>query len=146
MISKEQFIKLAAAFITQQAYEREILKTIRKTATKYHQEMESIGLPLGTDLLTSAVEDILGEDFLYWYYDCAGDFNAFNEKTTHEDGSHPHVTTVEELYDYSKKEGAVGKKVSKDVSLCENCWCMSHTLEGGICEKCKKSKVETKND
>lgn len=27
-----------------------------------------------------------------------------------------------------------------DISLCKNCWCMTHTLVGNICGKCKKPK------
>ncbi|MBO7720111.1 hypothetical protein J6S35_00530 [Candidatus Saccharibacteria bacterium] len=27
-----------------------------------------------------------------------------------------------------------------NISLCRNCWCMTHTLIGNICGKCKKPK------
>lgn len=27
-----------------------------------------------------------------------------------------------------------------DISLCKNCWCMTHTLAGNVCGKCKGRK------
>lgn len=27
-----------------------------------------------------------------------------------------------------------------DISLCKNCWCMTHTLVGNVCGKCKRPK------
>lgn len=35
-------------------------------------------------------------------------------------------------------------KCSPDISLCENCWCMTHTFAGDICGKCKKAKHSIK--
>ena len=32
------------------------------------------------------------------------------------------------------------------ISLCRNCWCMTHTLAGNICGKCKKPKHTIKEE
>lgn len=29
---------------------------------------------------------------------------------------------------------------NSDISLCKNCWCMTHTLVGNVCGKCKRPK------
>lgn len=42
--------------------------------------------------------------------------------------------------------GAEWDECEPDISLCENCWCMTHTLVGNICGKCKKPKHITKED
>ncbi len=33
-----------------------------------------------------------------------------------------------------------------DISLCKNCWCMTHTLVGNVCGKCKRPKHITKEE
>ena len=33
-----------------------------------------------------------------------------------------------------------------EISLCKNCWCMTHTLIGNICGKCKKPKHITEEE
>lgn len=39
------------------------------------------------------------------------------------------------------KENAVKDEYGNpDISLCKNCWCMTHTLVGNVCGKCKKPK------
>lgn len=39
-----------------------------------------------------------------------------------------------------KKNAAKDKYGNPDISLCKNCWCMTHTLVGNVCGKCKRPK------
>lgn len=38
------------------------------------------------------------------------------------------------------KNAVKDKYGNPDISLCKNCWCMTHTLAGNVCGKCKRSK------
>lgn len=107
MIKKEQFVKLAQACLNQDNYEHELRDKIESIAEKYKQDTDFLGLPMLCDELISAVIDVLGEDFSYLLYDCQGDFDEFNKNTTNNDGSHPDIHSLEELYDYVVLEGSV---------------------------------------
>lgn len=39
-----------------------------------------------------------------------------------------------------KKNAAKDKYGNPDISLCKNCWCMTHTLVENVCGKCKRPK------
>ena len=39
-----------------------------------------------------------------------------------------------------EKNAVKDKYGNPDISLCKNCWCMTRTLVGNICGKCKKPK------
>ena len=106
MIRKEDFIKLAKGFIQQDRYEDELRDIIHATAKKYKQELDFLGLPLATGVIMSPVLDILGDDFSYYWYDCGGDFDKFNSNITLEDGSHPEVHSLSDLYGFAKEQGS----------------------------------------
>lgn len=75
-----------------------------RVAEKHGVDTDFIGTDYFSGPMTSAVEGLLGEDFCYWYYDCNESFSKFNNGVTLPDGSHPDVHTLEDLYDFSKRE------------------------------------------
>lgn len=105
MIDKDSFIKLAKAYQKQEAYTSALLGNIKETAKKHGQITDFLGLPFDYDNLSQVVLDILGDDFSYYHYDCAGDFRAFNKNTIFADGSHPKVKNLSDLYDFSLEYG-----------------------------------------
>lgn len=106
-MNKENFVKLAEGYIRQENYEDEFRDLVYSTAGKYGQEKDFLGLPLGTSKIMNPVLDILGDDFAYFHYDCKDDFGKFNNNTELADGSHPDVHSLEDLYDFAKKQGSI---------------------------------------
>lgn len=104
MISKEQYVVLAKAFIQQEKYDDELMGTIKLTAKKYGQGSDFLGLCCGDGIIMRAVLDLLGDDFSYYLYECNGNFAKFNEGTCLSDGNHPNVQSLEDLYDFTMEE------------------------------------------
>lgn len=99
-MTKLEWIKLADAFIKEAGYWSELYETKIKLAKKHHIASDFIGNDYFSGPLTSTIEDLLGEDFCYWLYDCGQSYKLFNEKTINKDGTHPDVQSLGELYDY----------------------------------------------
>ena len=104
-LSKEAFIKLAAAFSNQENYEKELSNDLETINEKYKVYMGFVGFPSASDLIMNVVLDLLGEDFSYYFYDCREDFNKFNKNTLLEGGKHPNVNDFGELWEFSQKYG-----------------------------------------
>ena len=102
-MTKKDWLKLAYAYISEAGYWYELYKTKFRIAEEHSIDTDFIGNDYFSGPMTSAVEDILGEDFCYWHYDCGKDFDEFNKKTTLQDGSHPNVHSLEELYEFSQE-------------------------------------------
>ena len=107
MITKEQFKKLAKAYIKQEKYEDEITNAIYQVAKENEQETDFLGLPCRSGYLLEAILDILGDDFCYYHYDCENSFTKFSKNITYKDGSHPNVKTLDDLYDFAVEEGSI---------------------------------------
>ena len=103
-MNKENWIKLAKGYIAQEAYEDEFRDKIGALARKHDQEQDFLGLPFGTNAIMSPVLDALGEDFSYFHYECADDFDRFNKNTTLADDTHPNVHSLEDLFEFAKDE------------------------------------------
>ena len=106
-MNKETFVKLAEGYIKQEKYEDEFRDTIKALAGKHKQEVDFLGLPLGTNAIMSPVLDALGDDFSYFHYDCKDDFNKFNKNIVFKDGSHPNVRSLSGLYKFAKEQGSI---------------------------------------
>lgn len=104
MISKEQYVHLAEAYIQQEKYEDELRNTIKLTAKKYGQRGDFLGLCSGDGIIMEAVLDLLGDDFSYYFYECDGDFAKFNDGVCSMEGKHPNVHSLEDLYDFTMEE------------------------------------------
>ena len=104
MISKEQFVVLAEAYIRQERYEDEVQDRTKDIAKKHGQGTEFLGVSVGTDIIMGAVLDLLGDDFSYYFYECDGDFAKFNDGVCSMEGKHPNVQSLEDLYDFTMKE------------------------------------------
>lgn len=101
---KTDWLKLADAYIDEAGYWHELYKTKIKIAEEHSIDTDFIGTDYFSGPMLSAVEDLLGEDFCYWCYDCDKSFEAFNKRVTFADGSHPNVHSLEELYEFAQEE------------------------------------------
>lgn len=106
-MNKETFVKLAEGYLAQEKYEEELQDVIRSSAVSHGQEIDFLGLPVGTNLIMSPVIDVLGEDFSYFCYDCNRDFNKFNKGITLKDGTHPNIRSLSGLYKFAKEQGSI---------------------------------------
>lgn len=106
-MNKETFIALAKAYMRQERYEDEYFKALKDIAKKHKQEIDFLGLPMGSSLIMRPVADALGDDFSYFWYDCRGSFEKFNKGVVLADGSHPNVKSLEDLYDFAKEQGSI---------------------------------------
>lgn len=104
MISKEQYVHLAEAYIRQGEYEYELQDTVRQTAKKYGLSTDFLGRSEETGIIMGAVLDLLGDDFSYYFYECDGDFAKFNDGVCSMEGKHPNVHSLEDLYDFTMEE------------------------------------------
>lgn len=102
-MTKTEWLKLAKAYIAESGYWHELYELKIKTAEKHGIGTDFVGNDYFDGPLTTAIEDLLGDDFCYWYYDCDQSFEAFNKRTTFADGSHPNVKSLEEIYDYDQE-------------------------------------------
>lgn len=102
-MTKKDWLKLAYAYMDEAGYWHELYKTKIRLAEEHSIDTDFIGNDYFSGPMTSAVEDILGEDFCYWHYDCSKNFDEFNKKTTLQDGSHPNVHSLEELYEFAQE-------------------------------------------
>lgn len=103
-MTKAEWLKLAKAYITESGYWHELYELKIKTAEKHGLGTDFVGNDYFDGPLTAAIEDLLGDDFCYWCYDCDQSFEAFNKRVTFADGSHPNVQSLEELYEFAQKE------------------------------------------
>ena len=102
-LNKEDFIKLAEAYTNQEDYENELKNSLNSITRNNGLYMDSIGLPISSEIIMDVVSDLLGDDFCYYFYDCKKDFNKFNKGTTLKDGSHPNVKDFGELWEFIHK-------------------------------------------
>lgn len=102
-MKKTDWLKLAKAYTAEAGYWHELYELKIKTAEKHGLGTDFVGNDYFDGPLTSAVEDLLGEDFCYWCYDCNKNFDEFNKKTTLQDGSHPNVHSLGELYELAQE-------------------------------------------
>lgn len=102
-MTKKDWLKLAYAYMDEAGYWHELYKTKIRLAEEHDIDTDFIGNDYFSGPMTSAVEDLLGEDFCYWCYDCSKNFDEFNKKTTLQDGSHPNVHSLEDLYELSQE-------------------------------------------
>ena len=102
-MTKAEWLKLAKAYITESGYWHELYELKIKTAEKHGLGTDFVGNDYFDGPLTTVIEDLLGEDFCYWCYDCNKNFDEFNKKTTLQDGSHPNVHSLEELYEFTQE-------------------------------------------
>lgn len=109
-MTKEEWVKLAEAYADESSYWEELYLSKRKLATKYHIETDFIGNDYFFGPLALAALEMLGDEFSYWCDECGRDFDVFNSKITHPDGSHPDVHSLEDLYEYSRKEDDEGNR------------------------------------
>lgn len=101
---KTDWLKLADAYIAEYGYWHELYKTKIRIAEAHGIDTDFIGNDYFGGPMLSAVEGLLGEDFCYWCYDCGKDFDEFNKKITLQDGAHPNVHSLEELYEFAQEE------------------------------------------
>ena len=99
-MTKRDWLKLADAYIAEAGYWNELYELKIKTAEKHGLGTDFVGNDYFDGPLTAVIENVLGDDFCYWCYDCNKDFEEFNKKTTLQDGSHPNVHSLEELYEF----------------------------------------------
>ena len=104
-LSKEAFIKLAEAYSKQENYEKELSNNLEAVTEKYKVHMGFIGLSTSSELIMDVVLDLLGDDFIYYFYDCDESFDKFNKNILLEGGKHPNVNNFGELWEFNKKYG-----------------------------------------
>lgn len=102
-MKKTDWLKLADAYIAEAGYWNELYNTKIRIAEAHSIDTDFIGNDYFSGPMTSAVETLLGEDFCYWHYDCSKNFDEFNKNTTLQDGSHPDVHSLEELYEFAQE-------------------------------------------
>lgn len=102
-MTKTDWLKIADAYIAEAGYWHELYELKIKTAKKHGLGTDFVGNDYFDGPLTTAIENLLGEDFCYWYYDCGQSFEVFNKRVTFSDGSHPNVHSLEELYEFAQE-------------------------------------------
>lgn len=102
-ISKEAFIKLAEAYSKQNNYEKGLKNSLNSVAETYKTHTDFRGFPISSDLIMDAVLDLLGGDFIYYFYDCNEDFNKFNKNTILGGETHPNVKDFGGLWEFSQE-------------------------------------------
>lgn len=108
LVNKEVFIKLAQAYINQDAYEDDVYEAVVDAAKRHNVTHDFLGNMLNTDVIMGAVLDVLGDDFSYFYFECDADFEKFSENVD-EDGIHPEVRDLSDLYDFAT--GTLAKRL-----------------------------------
>mgnify|MGYP003308376654 CR=1 FL=1 len=103
-MTKADWLKLADAYIAEAGYWHELHKAKIRIAEAHSIDTDFIGTDYFSGPMLSAVENLLGDDFCYWCYDCDQSFEAFNKRVTFADGSHPNVRSLEELYEFAQEE------------------------------------------
>lgn len=101
-MDKKTFVKLAQFYIRTHAYLDEVESHYVRVAKKYKYDTDFIGSPYSHSMLEDILE-LLGNNFSYFYFDCKCKFKNFNKNIEHEDGSHPNVKSLEQLYDYDQE-------------------------------------------
>lgn len=97
-MTKEQWVRLAEAYMAENGYWEDLLDAKKRLAKKHGIDQDFIGLDSGYGPLLDTVASILGDDFCYFYYDCSASYSKFNKGVTLQDGSHPDVYSLEDLY------------------------------------------------
>lgn len=105
-MNKESWLILAEAFIADQDAWNEMTEALHKIAHKARTDFDFRDLPYNAEQLVGGVASVLGEEFSYWYYDCKKSFSKYNKWVTLQDGTHPNIHSLEELYDQGKNEEA----------------------------------------
>lgn len=100
---KTDWLKLADAYIAEAGYWHDLYELKIKTAKKHGIGTDFVGNDYFDGPLTTATEDLLGDDFCYWCYDCDQSFDAFNKGITLADGTHPNVHSLKELYEFAQE-------------------------------------------
>lgn len=103
-MGKNEWVKLADAYIKEAAYWHSLYHMKIKLAKEHGVGTDFVGNDYFDGPLTSTVEDLLGDDFCYWCFDCNQSFKKFNAGVTLKDGTHPHVESLGDLYDLSREE------------------------------------------
>ena len=103
-LNKEAFIKLAEAYIKQEKYEKEVDDIVEFVHKKHSVDRSFIGSPISSEIIMEAVEDLLGEGFCYYFYDCRKDFNEFNRRNFLPDRTHPNIKNFGELWEFSQRQ------------------------------------------
>lgn len=101
-VDEPTFLALAEAYVKDYSYLDELDNMQRELADKYTIEKDFLGLPYFGGNLFTAVSNLLGDDFSYWYYDCEQSFDKFNKNVTFKDGTHPDIHSLSDLWAFSK--------------------------------------------
>lgn len=100
---KEIFISLAEAYLNNVSYRDKLYNSIKDLATEHGEETDFLGLPYeGTNISNTILEILDGrfEDFSYFVFECDKSFDRYNEGITLENGEHPDVHSLGDLYDF----------------------------------------------
>lgn len=103
-MTKNEWVKLAEAYSKEIAYWHSLYHSKIKLAEEHHINTDFIGNDYFDGPMTSVVEELLGEDFCYWFYDCKQSFERFNKNVQSSDGTHPSVKSLGDIYDFWKGE------------------------------------------
>ena len=107
MIDKETWVKLAEAQIADRRYAEDLYDAKRRLAKHYNIEADFIGLDIFSGRANEAVDELLGEEFEYFMYECGGDWEEYNARCSSCAEEWKYVDTLEELYNISMGEDNV---------------------------------------
>ena len=107
-LDKQEFIKLAEAYLKDDEYLTKLDSATFELAKKYDIEQDFLGLTFsqGSNLFRAVYELLSDSDdwFGYWLCECEKDFDKFNRNVTLKDGTHPNIHSLEDLYDFANIE------------------------------------------
>lgn len=101
-MTKTEWLKLADAYVKEANYWYSLYSAKMKIAKKCGIGPDFLGTDYFDGPMTSVAEELLGGDFCHWCFDCNQNFKKFNEGVSLEDGSHPNVKSLGDIYDFWK--------------------------------------------
>lgn len=78
-LDKDTWMRLATAFMDDNAYLHAVYELKMELADKFGQEKDFIGSDILFPKLAQVVVELLGYDFEYWFVECDRDYDRFNE-------------------------------------------------------------------
>ena len=102
-MDKETFVTLGTAVADEVIYRDKMHNAVLDTARANNRSTDFIGVSYDSELLLDTILELLGEDYLFWLFDCEQDWDKFCSRTEI-NGKHPDIHSLEELYELYKQE------------------------------------------
>lgn len=100
-MTKREWLKLAEAVTKEERWFSELYEAKIRIAKKHGGETDFVGNDVFAAPVFLVANELLGDDFNYWLYECGGSFADFNMRIELKSGAHPSVYSLGELYEFA---------------------------------------------